>query len=82
MEENPIDIIEYPKYWIYNARMLLIALSHFKMYDEFEIEQKKIKQFIDEVSEVKKTQNLNAQIYNTIYKHNFTFSLRIILKYI
>ena len=37
MEENPIDIIEYPGDWIYNARMLLIALGHFKMYDEFEI---------------------------------------------
>jgi tetratricopeptide (TPR) repeat protein len=67
IESHPLEMIEHPKQWMHNARLLLNALSHFKMYDEFEKEQQRIKQKIHGISEVKKTQNLNAEIYNTIH---------------
>jgi len=66
-ESHPQDIVEHPKEWIHHARLLLMALAQMKMYDEFENEQILIKKVINDISQVKKTQNLNAEIYNTIY---------------
>ncbi len=37
------------------------------MFEEFDKEQERIKKIIDKISQTKKTQNLNAEIYNTIY---------------
>jgi hypothetical protein len=67
IEENPNEMSEYPKEWIFHARNLLGGLGRFKMFEEFDIEQHRIRGIIDKISETKKTQNLNAEIYNTIY---------------
>lgn len=74
-ESHPHEMVEYPKEWIHHARLLLNTLSHFKMYDEFDKEQKRIKKVIDDIAEVKKTQNLNAEIYNTIYNAQLDLDL-------
>ena len=75
LEENIDEVIELPKIWIENARLLLISLGTYKMYDEFDKEQNIIKKFIDKISESKKTQNLNAEIYNTIYNTKLDFDI-------
>ena len=67
IEENSIEMSEYPKQWIEHARLLLAALGRFRMFEEFDKEQHRIRSIIDKISETKKTQNLNAEIYNTIY---------------
>ncbi|MDB4534642.1 hypothetical protein N9242_07210, partial [Vicingaceae bacterium] len=67
IEKHPHEILEHPKEWIKNARLLLVTLGYHKMYEELYAEQARIESMIDKISETKKTQNLNAEIYNTIY---------------
>ena len=67
MESRPEDMEEQTNIWIYNARLLLVTLGRFRMYQEFDEEQEKIKKVIENISRTKKTRNLEAEIYNTIY---------------
>ncbi len=67
IEENPQEMAEFPKEWILHARLLLAGLGRYRMFDEFDKEQERIKTIIDKISQTKKTQNLNSEIYNTIY---------------
>ena len=52
-----------------------VTLGQLRMYDEFEKEQERIKQILDELTENRKTQNLDSMIYTTMYNTKLDFDI-------
>lgn len=70
------EIILYnPNVWIFNARLLLITLGTFRMYEEFNNEEARIKSLINDISNTKKSQTLKSEIYVTIYNCRLDFEI-------
>jgi hypothetical protein len=67
LEQKQNKIHDSPQTWIHHARRMLILLGTFHRYKEFDAEMVRVRNFIKEIPEDKKTTNLKTEIYTTIY---------------
>ena len=65
--ESIHQVLDSPRWWIQNARILLILLGGFKMYKEFDEAMEEMHAFIETIPDNRKTINLKSEIYTTIY---------------
>ncbi len=75
LESRPHIIHDNPKLYISHMRSLMIFLGSNRLYEEFDAQVQKIKQFIDAIPEGKKSTNLQTEIYTTIYNAKLDIDL-------
>jgi len=60
-------VLDSPRWWIQNARVMLIILGSFRYFDEFDSTMKEYTTFIDTIPANTRTINHKSEIYTTIY---------------